>query len=119
MERVKLSQKEYAEMEEGNMLFSHLEEKYPGLFCVESTFEEEGILCRVVQKHTEEEGLVSMIITNAGMSFAERMMYTLCGFYWYITRGRRSMEPIYTISRDNFREDFMKEAFSFVTEMNF
>lgn len=103
----------------GSTLMDYLEAEYRGLFCVQGEFAENGILCRVVQKYSDRDGLVTMIITESGISFAERMVNTLCGLYWYLTKGAEGRDEVFTISTENRNGEFAAEAFRFAAEFKF
>ena len=83
----------------GRTFFKLIEKQFTYLFCVNAEFEDE-ILCKVVQCDKKDTPYV-MIFVNEKLSLTERMVYTLCGFYWYITQGVIKNKSIYTISRNN------------------
>lgn len=112
-------QQGYARSMPGSTLMDYLETEYRGLFCVQGEFAEIGIICRVVQKYSEQDGLVTMIITESGISYAERMKNTLCGLYWYLTKGIEGKDEVFTISKENRNRDFAAEAFRFAAEFKF
>lgn len=108
-------QKEEEESAIGRNLFARMEEKFPLLFCCAVDMKEDDILCKVARK-TIDGNTNAIIFTDKKDFLHERMIYTLCGVYWYLTNEDTKREEVFTLKKEDLQKDFAKEAYFFASE---